>query len=90
MKTFDSLDFQQHPNWPDGIRAKLEFPNGYTASVIQFPYSYGGTNGLYELAIINADNELDYTTPITDDVLGDLSKDDVTQLLQRIADLPKA
>ena len=83
---FSMLQFGAHPNWP-GVRAVQEFPNGYSASVIRSPYSYGGEFGLYELAVMSG-GSLDYSTPITDDVLGRLSEDEVTAALQQIAALP--
>jgi len=66
-----------------GQQAKVEFPNGYGASIVQGPYSYGNEFGLYELAVLK-DGVLCYDTPITSDVVGHLSPDDVTALLQQI------
>lgn len=63
------------------------FPNGYGASVIQGPYSYGGPLGFWELAVLHK-GELDYTTPITNNVEGWLSEDAVDALLSRIEALP--
>ena len=54
----------------------FKFPNNYGASVIIGPMTYGGKDGLYELAVIKweGDNwKLCYDTAITDDVLGYLS-----------------
>jgi len=36
----------------DGTQWFFKFPNGYGASVICNPYSYGGARGLYELAVL--------------------------------------
>lgn len=83
---FSDLEFVPHSNWP-GVMARHEFENGYSASVIQSPYSYGGDQGLYELAVIH-DGKLCYDTPITNDVLGHLTEDDVTRLLGEVAALP--
>lgn len=87
--TFDDLKFEAHPNWglPDK-QAKAAFENGYGASVIRGKHSYGGSEGLYELAVLIGNN-LCYDTPITDDVLGYLTEDDVTRLLRQIEELPK-
>lgn len=87
---FDELDFQPHPVWADGIQAKTFFSNGYGASVVRGEHSYGGRQGLYELAVAKgrADEwSICYTTPITDDVAGSLSESDVTRLLGDIAAL---
>lgn len=73
-----------------GERHRITFPNGRGASVICNDYSYGGDQGLFEVAVLNAAGQLDYTTPITDDVLGWLTAEDVGVLLQAIAALPAA
>lgn len=90
--TFNDLNFNQHHHKPDGAQAKMFFPNGYGASVIKTSFSYGGKNGLYELAVLRgteADWHLCYSTPITDDVLGHLTPGDVTAYLNEIAALPQ-
>lgn len=70
-----------------------KFPNGYGASVVSGCYTYGGKQGLWELAVIrwigDEDWYLCYTTPITNDVLGWLTDDQVKQTLLKIRDLPK-
>lgn len=65
-----------------GTRWRFTFPSGYGASVID--YGWGSEQGLYELAVIGPDGELDYTTPITSDVEGHLTPDDVGRLLAQI------
>jgi hypothetical protein len=84
--TFDQLEFKPHPRHAGGKHASVSFANGYGASVIQSSLSYGGNQGLYELAVLQ-DGKLCYTTPITDDVLGWLRPDDVTDLLGQIEGL---
>jgi hypothetical protein len=66
----------------------FSFPNGHGASVIRGPHSYGGSSGKWELAVLDATGELDYSTPITSDVLGWLSVDEVREVLRKIAELP--
>jgi len=85
MKTFNDLDFQPM-QFEVGIQARIFFDNGYGASVIKSPHSYGGNQGLYELAVIK-DNAIRYDTPITDDVIGYLTEDDVTKYLGQIQNL---
>jgi hypothetical protein len=84
--TFNDLEFRPHQNW-EGVIATHKFGNGYSASVIKSEHSYGGRDGKYELAVIYG-NEIVYDTPITDDVLGWLSEEDVTDAMERIANLP--
>lgn len=87
MTTFNDLLFEAHPNHGGGVRAEIVFENGFGASVIKTPYSYGGDSGLYELAVIDRKGNLRYDTYITDDVLGYLSEDKVTELLGLIESL---
>jgi hypothetical protein len=79
---FEDLEFKAGPGL--GVQAKCKFLNGYGASIIKGPYTYGGDKGLYELAVLDASGDLCYSTPITDDVLGHLSPDDVTRTLEAI------
>lgn len=65
----------------------FKFANGYGASVIRGFGSYGNEDKLFELAVLNPNGRLDYSTPITDDVLGYLTTTDVNDLLDRIAGL---
>ncbi len=67
------------------------FDNGYGASVVSSAYSYGGDCGLYEIAVLKFDGEaweINYDTPITDDVLGYLTPEDVQRYLAEIEALP--
>lgn len=70
----------------------FRFGNGYGASVTRGPFSYGGSEGLFELAVIqfegNTDNfQLCYDTHITNDVEGHLTENGVQMLLEQIRDL---
>jgi hypothetical protein len=87
MKTFNDLEFKSHPSGIGGIVSRIKFDNGYGASVVQGPHTYGGEDGLYELAVLDSNGELTYETPITNDVEGYLSEDDVTKLLEQIQKL---
>lgn len=84
--SFSDLKFSQRAPG-NGIFARLEFPNGYSASVISGENTYGGDSGLYELAIIY-NGKLVYDTHVTSDVLGHLAEGDVTEYLNEIACLP--
>ena len=87
---FSDLDFHPHGNMPDGIAARYFFPNGYGVSVVQFPGSYGYEEGLYEVAILKEleeDWEICYDTPITDDVIGYQSVEDIDNLLSQVESL---
>lgn len=93
---FTDLNFHPHSNYPNtGIAARHFFPNGYGVSVVQFttPFgagSYGAEEGLYELAVIKGVEEnweICYDTPITDDVIGHLSEEEVEDLLLQVENL---
>ncbi len=71
-----------------GVTYRFTFPNNRGASVISHQYSYGGLQGLWELAVTGADGHLDYSTPVTNDVIGWLSVGQVGDLLAQIAALP--
>lgn len=89
--TFEDLIFNSRPGHPMGEQAKAFFANGYGVSVVRGPQSYGGASGLYELAVLagTADCfDLTYNTPITDDVEGYLSPDDVSRLMAEVQALP--
>ena len=64
-----------------------EFKNGYGASVIKHDASYGGKQGLYEIAVLDSKGEFCYTTDITDDVVGHATEDTVYETLDRIKSL---
>ena len=69
------------------------FDNHYGVSVIRGPYTHGGRQGLYELAVVymapgDQYSELVYDTPVTNDVEGHLTPDDVTRLMQQVSELP--
>ena len=86
MITFNDLEFKQ--DIQRGLNAaRVMFDNGYGASVVVGPYTYGGEDGLYELAVLGSDGKLTYDTPVTGDVEGYLSEDDVTKLLEQIQKL---
>lgn len=62
------------------------FPNKYGASVVRGERTYGGVQGFFELAVLH-NGKITTDTPITTDVLGWLSDDEVLELLQRIESL---
>lgn len=89
MKTFNDLQFKEHPKGAvyGGIISRIIFDNGYGATVVQGPHSYGGADGLYELAVVGKNDEISYDTPVTGDVEGYLSEAQVTDLLIKIQQL---
>ena len=87
MKTFKDIEFKPNPMGEDfGIVSRTQFDNGYEVSVVKSEYTYGGDKGLYELAVFK-DGEITYATPITDDVIGYLRPEDVTDVMAKIQQL---
>jgi hypothetical protein len=86
MKTFKDLDFKPHPNTGHlgGVQARITFDNGYGASIVQTEFSYGGKDGLYELAVFGKNGHITYDTPITNDVLGYLKAEEVSKIMEQI------
>ena len=74
--TYDDLIF--HPVGNKRLQAKVEFRNGYGASVVLFLPEAG-----FELAVMK-DGHLCYNTPITSDVLKNLTPEDITRYLKQI------
>jgi hypothetical protein len=87
MKTFKDLEFVPHSAGMEGVMSRIQFDNGYGASVVKSPFSYGGNRGLYELAVLDSEGELTYGTPVTDDVIGYLRPEDVTDVMEKIQQL---
>ena len=69
------------------------FDNGYGASVLRTPHSYGSRLGLWELVVLKEMParvwSVCYHTPITKDVIGWLSEEAVDILLAEIESWPK-
>jgi hypothetical protein len=85
MKTFKDLVFKPHPNAGHfgGVQALIAFDNGYGASIVQTEFTYGGKDGLYELAVFK-NGHITYDTPITNDVIGYLKEEEVSKIMEQI------
>jgi hypothetical protein len=86
MTQFKDLEFKELPD-DMGIQCRIQFENGYGASIVKHKYSYGGDKGLYEIAVLDSDGEITYTTSVTDDVIGYLRPEDVTDVIEKIEKL---
>lgn len=65
-----------------GELVTLKFENGYGASVIHHDWSYG-----LELAVLGSEGRLCYSTGITDDVIGHLNQETLSNILNDIQNL---
>ena len=80
-------DYIQEQNDLGHPQTIYKFPNGYGASVIKFNSIYFGI----EIAVLwfdkNGNWDIDYSTPITNDVIGGLNEGERDNVLQQIFDL---
>jgi len=81
------LNWKKHPAGLGGERAKVVFDNGYYASILRGGPFYT-SDGTYEVAVMDK-NGPTYETPVTDDVLGYLSLDEMHTALNDIKALPQ-
>jgi hypothetical protein len=89
MKTFKDLEFvEMKSNFYNGVQSVVQFDNGYGASIVRHNFSYGGREGLYELAVLDEDGNIHYDNPVANgDVRGHLTPENVTELLKQIQEL---
>jgi len=89
MKTFQDLEFEQINDAPFmvGKRSRMHFDNGFGVSVVSHSHSYGGSSGLYEVAVLDSDGNLTYETPVTNNVIGYLTEEDVTNVMKQVQEL---
>lgn len=85
---------RQHPADSSGVQLLYRFDNNYGASVVRNAFSYGHEDGLWELAVVRYVGPdlipflLCYSTPITDDVLGYCTEEEIDETLAQIEALP--
>lgn len=84
---FGDLEFRDRESGIMGTQARVDFENGYGASVISGPYFYTDAENPYEVAVM-LNGSLCYDTPITNDVIGYCNEQRVTELLAEIEALP--
>ena len=89
MKKFEDLEFEKIEDAPFqiGVKCRMMFENGYGVSVVSHTYSYGGKNGLFEVAVLDKDGNLTYDTPVTNDVIGYLEPEDVSKIMEQVQEL---
>lgn len=74
----------------NGVKYLYRFPNNYGASVVQHELSYGYKEGLWEIGVVEFDGDeyhLTYETPITRDVIGYLTWEQIEEQLELIKNL---
>lgn len=101
INSFKDLVFIPHPiaeeakklplylakKYAESKQAKMEFKNGYGVSVLFGSMFYSNGIDTYEVGILK-DGALCYNTPITNDVIGYITADEVTDIMRKIQELP--
>ena len=89
MKKFEDLKFKKIEGNPfqTGVKSRMMFENGFGVSVVSHTYSYGGKDGLFEIAVLDKEGEITYKTPVTNDVIGHLNPDEVTEIMGHVQKL---
>lgn len=100
-KTFKDLVFVPHPitreiqklplyfgkEYTEAKQAKMEFENNYGISVLFGTMFYSNGVDTYEVGILK-NGRMCYTTPITNDVIGNITEEEVTDIMREIQELP--
>lgn len=101
LKQFKDLVFKQHemtkdafllPSSTRGVymnakHAKMQFENGYGISVLKGTLFYSNGIDTYEVAVLD-NNGICYNTSITNDVIGYVDADEVSNIMKQIQELP--
>lgn len=93
MRTFKDLKFEQHSIAKSGLKqyasckqAIEKFNNGYEVSVLFGNAFYSNGIDTYELAILK-DGNLCYSTDITNDVVGYIKEEEVSDIMIKVQSL---
>jgi len=89
MKKFEDLEFEKLSDEPymSGVRSRMMFENGFGVSVVSHTFSYGGKDGLFEIAVLDKKGDITYDTSVTNDVIGYLNPDEVTEIMKQVQSL---
>ena len=82
------LNHQIHPAGVGGTQARIEFSNGYGASVVSGPLCFTNNEQPWEIAIIDSAGYILYDTPITSGVCDYLTNEEANKILAQIEALP--
>ena len=101
LKQFKDLVFKRHEMTkdafllPSSIReeymnarhAKMQFENGYGISVLKGTLFYSNGIDTYEVAVLD-NNGICHNTSMTNDVIGYVDADEVSDIMKQIQELP--
>ena len=84
IKTFEDIQFNE-TKIPKGIQALMKFKD-YELSIVKNKVSYGGSQGLYEIAVFKGNDqvELPGITEEGDTVKGFLTEGDVMGIIKKM------
>ena len=71
-----------------GIQYLADFDNKYSISIIKHSGSYGREEDKWEIAVLH-NGELCYDSPVTDDVIGWLTDEEVIEYFFKVKFLPE-
>lgn len=77
---------QPHPLHEGGIQRTYQFKH-YKLSAVKTDFSYGGKDGLWEIAVLDKDNEFvtrDIWHDLDDDVIGHVTDGQLKQYLEDV------
>lgn len=84
---FRSFDSSHRNGVHDAVQIRIFFGNGWGASAVCSPLTYGGPEGLWELAVLGPDG-IRYDSGLTADVKGWLTPEQVTRWFDAVSSLP--
>ena len=69
-----------------GYQRRILFDNGYGLSIVSHDFSYGGAEGLFEIALLDAEDErIIYVDSLGfSDVIGHLDFSEVAEIIDKI------
>lgn len=83
------MNFESVKDGLNGFSRILQFENGYGLSIISNKFSYGGSKGLFEVALLCENGVIMYDKDMGfGDVVGHLDFADVAVLIQMVSTLP--
>lgn len=88
FKPVEAEEADKAPNGFLRIHYWYMFSNGFGASVARNEFSYGGCDGLFELAVADSSYNIRYDTPIARSAIGRLTEKEVVEILEKIEALP--
>ncbi len=81
MKTFNDLQFIEHPSTFGGGYCKMMFDNGYGILI------YDGKFGKYEVEVLDKEGSPTYKTPITNDTFTNADVNKINDIMKQIQNL---